>query len=53
MKNRSHESWLLFRRKARGAYMRYINPVIRCPYVLILPAVLICVTFSIIPTAIH
>lgn len=51
MKNRSHESWLLFRRKARSAYMRYINPVIRCPYVLILPAVLICVTFSIIPTA--
>lgn len=39
-----------FRTRLRAWYMRYINPIIRCPYVLILPAVVICLTFSVVPT---
>ena len=38
------------RNTLRTWYMRYLNPILRCPYVLILPAVLVCLTFSIIPT---
>lgn len=38
------------RNQARAWYMRYINPILRCPYVLILPAVVICLAFSVIPT---
>lgn len=38
------------RNTLRMWYMRHLNPILRCPYVLILPAVLVCLTFSIIPT---
>ena len=38
------------RNTLRTWYMRYLNPILLCPYVLILPAVLVCLTFSIIPT---
>lgn len=38
------------RNTLRTWYMRYLNPILRYPYVLILPAVLVCLTFSIIPT---
>lgn len=30
-------------------YMRFINPLLRSPYALILPALILCVAFSIIP----
>ena len=46
MKDKLHRLRLFLRK----CYMRYLNPIIRCPYVLILPAVVLCVTFSIIPT---
>lgn len=38
------------RNQVRAWYMHYINPILRCPYVLILPAVVICLTFSVVPT---
>jgi ABC-type sugar transport system permease subunit len=36
--------------RLRQFFMKFINPVLRCPYVLIAPAVLLAITFSIIPT---
>jgi len=36
--------------RLRQLFMKFINPILRCPYVLIAPAVLLAVTFSIVPT---
>lgn len=36
--------------KLRESYMKYVNPAFSCGYVLIAPAAVLCLAFSIIPT---
>jgi len=38
------------RARLRDFFMKRINPIFQCPYVLIAPAVILCITFSVIPT---
>ena len=38
-------------RSLRPLFMKYLNPVVACPYVLLAPAMILCLIFSLLPVA--
>lgn len=38
-------------RSLRPLFMKYLNPVVACPYVLLAPAMILCLMFSLLPVA--